>query len=452
MPRARFLPAVLVAVALGAAALGLRLLSPGDGTGAEATDLLRLLIVGASLCIAALLRRRAPAGAWLATVGAGGLAALEVVGVVRGWLPSAGTELSSWLVLLAEAGLVGAASIAGAYAIRALSGFGTPGAPWARWARSAIVAGWVAVVAVAVWAIPMPLAGDPSPLRVSGRLAAGFVAIAGLIGLRGDLAAPIHRARARTTNLLELPRLLLEELLPGSEDMRRRLREEERAQLAADLHARVLPDLRRAADAADAADAAGAVEANRAASDSVGSGLRQTLENVEQLMHARQSVVLEEYGLVAALEWLAERTQGRNEGGNGGRPPLVVDLELDGSTIDDPASVPKPVARAAFRVALLALDNVVRHAAASRAALRLMVDAGRLWLTVSDDGRGFDPGVAARGGRGLTDMRSAAAEIGAHVSASSSERGTEIELTWSVAGDHAMGSGGSPARPGRSPA
>ena len=419
MPRTRFWPALLVAVALGAAALLLRLLSPGDGTRADATDLLRLLIIGASLCVAGLLRRRAPAGAWLATVSAGGLAALEVVGVARGWVPSAGSALSSWLILLAEGGLVGAASIAAAYAIRALDGPRTR--PTAA-LRLAVIGGWVAVVAVAAWAIPMPLIGDPSPLRVSGRLAAGFVAVAALIGLWGDLAAPMRRARARSASPLELPRALVEELLPGAEDMRRRLREEERAQLAADLHARVLPDLRRAADDANA-----------------GSDLRQALEDVEQLMHARQSVVLEEYGLVAALEWLAERTQGRT--------PLVVDLELDGATVDDSASVPKPVARAAFRVALLALDNVVRHAGATRAAMRLTVDAGRMSLAIVDDGRGFDPGVARRAGRGLVDMRAAAAEVGAAIRTASSGRGTEVHLSWSTTEHPATGSGGSMARP-----
>ena len=83
-------------------------------------------------------------------------------------------------------------------------------------------------------------------------------------------------------------------------------------------------------------------------------------------MHGRQSVVLEEYGLVAALEWLAERTQRRR--------PLVVDLELDGAGVDDRGAISKPVAGAAFRVAQLAVDNVVRHADATRVVLRLTVD------------------------------------------------------------------------------
>src|SRR6185369_6223207 len=120
--------------------------------------------------------------------------------------------------------------------------------------------------------------------------------------------------------------------------------EDERARLAAELHARILPDLRRAAAAAESAGAA---------TDPVAIGLRRAVEDVEELMHARQSVVLEEYGLVAALEWLAERTQQR--------ALLQVDVELDGPAVDDSAAVPKPIARAAFRVALLAVDNVVRH-------------------------------------------------------------------------------------------
>lgn len=406
MPRTH-LWALLGALALGMTAVVLRLLSPEDGTPTQATDLLRPLIVGASLCVAILLRERAPAGAWLATVSAGGLAALEVVGVARDSIPVTGAELSSWLVLVAEGGLVGAASISGAYAVRA---FASSRSRWGAVMRRAILGGWLAVVAVAIWAIPMPLVGDPSPLRVSGRLAAGFVAITGLIGVWGDLGAPLRRARARTETIFELPRALIEELLPGAADMRRRLREEERAQLAADLHARVLPDLRRAAGDTTA-----------------GSDLRQTLEDVEQLMHARQSVVLEEYGLVAALEWLAERTQGRIQ--------LVVEVELDGNAVDDPVSLPKPVARAAFRVALLALDNVVRHAGATHAAMRLTIDPNRMSLAIVDDGRGFDSGAARHAGRGLVDMRAAAAEVGGAIRTTSSESGSEVQLSWSVASD-----------------
>ena len=72
---------------------------------------------------------------------------------------------------------------------------------------------------------------------------------------------------------------------------------------------------------------------------------------------------------MAALEWLAERTEERSA--------LRVQLELDGAVPDGPAAIDARVARAAFRIALLGLDNVVRHAGATTATLRLSGDSDR---------------------------------------------------------------------------
>jgi len=204
--------------------------------------------------------------------------------------------------------------------------------------------------------------------------------------------------------------LLADELVPARTDTRRAAAEEERARLAADLHAHVLPELRRAAAAAASAGAPPEMQVD----------LRRALEDVEQLMHQRQSVVLEQFGLVAALEWLAERTEERS--------PLRVELELDGAVPDGPASIEPRVARAAFRIALLGLDNVVRHAGATTATLHL--DAGdALRLVVADDGP--PASLEAARGRGLADMQTAAAESGGTIRFAGNS-GARVEATWPV--------------------
>ncbi|MEO8273697.1 MAG: hypothetical protein ABI620_06500, partial [Chloroflexota bacterium] len=293
--------------------------------------------------------------------------------------------------------------------------------------QGACVVGLAGVTTAVTWALAEAVTGAASatvaaaadvdiwPVRLGGRIAAAFIALSILGGALRDLAPIARRAWARAPGPREFPRALGDELLPTSAAMRRRGEEDERARLAADLHARVLPDLRRAAAAA--ADGGGA-------SEPVSAGLRQAIEDVEQLMHTRQSIVLEEYGLVAALEWLAERTEARSR--------LEVVVELEGATVDDPAAVPKPVARAAFRVALLAIDNVTRHAHASRALIRLTVDVAGLELIVADDGRGFDGDTAPRSGRGLIDMRTAANGVGATVLVAAPGSGTRIAFRWTA--------------------
>ena len=54
-----------------------------------------------------------------------------------------------------------------------------------------------------------------------------------------------------------------------------------------------------------------------------------------------------------------------------------------------------------YQVAREALANIVRHARATRAKILLQRDTGVARLTVSDNGRGIEPGARAAGGMGL---------------------------------------------------
>ena len=429
----------LVAGGIAATALVLRIVDPGRGLPGLAPEALPLLFIAACLCAAALLLRRFPPGAWLSLVTAAGLSAVEVVGSVRTREAEAPAAVWPWLVGLAEAALVGAVLVAAAYAVTQRAGSPTSLGRAPRIlvlvavAGIALVALWTFVATIAGWITPATPAtsGDLPPLRISGRLATAFVAIAAFVGLWRDLADPIRRARADARRTGDLPGALADQLFPTASGLRRRGREEERARLAADLHALVLPDLRRAAQAAEASGAAG---------EPLATTVRQALQGVERLMHERQSVVFEEFGLVAALEWLAERTQDQSE--------IEVAVELEG-LVDDPDALPKDVARAAFRVAILAVDNAARHAAASRIELRLDVRGQSLRLAIADDGEAA-PQAPVRGGRGLRDMRSAAADVGASVEMQTSESGTTVEFRWdaarAVAEEHATRDAATAAR------
>ena len=415
--------AAALATFVTALAIALRGLDVASGLGGaerSSSDLVPLLFAIAALCSAGLLRARSRTWTWVALVLAAGLAALEVVGVVRRWQALASLDAWPWLVVTAEAALLAAAAVAAAYVTDPRPG---QAAPW-RLVQRIVFPAFAALVVVGAWAIvgafgvTTPSTAGADQLRVSGRLCAAFVAIAALVGGSRDLIGPIRRARRRAMTLRDLPRALGDELLPTAAAMRRRGREVEQARLAADLHALVLPDLRRARAAAEASGAGGAP---------IAAGLRDVVDDLERLIQVRQSIVLEEYGLVAALEWLAERTQQRDS--------IQVDVDLDGARVDEPNAIPGPVARAAFRVALLALDNVVRHARATRASVGLTVDDGALRLAIEDDGEGIDaPGASAGPAetRGTKDMQQEASEVGGALRVERLDRGTRVELSWSV--------------------
>ncbi|WP_242454492.1 sensor histidine kinase [Bailinhaonella thermotolerans] len=96
------------------------------------------------------------------------------------------------------------------------------------------------------------------------------------------------------------------------------------------------------------------------------------------------------------------------------RSGLAVELHQEG----DPRPVPPEVEIAAYRIVQEALTNVVKHAAATRADIRLIWQDADLLLTVTDDGRGRAArGAAWSGGNGLIGIRERAAATGGSASA-----------------------------------
>jgi signal transduction histidine kinase len=87
-----------------------------------------------------------------------------------------------------------------------------------------------------------------------------------------------------------------------------------------------------------------------------------------------------------------------------------------------------------LRILQEAITNVVRHAGARTITVSTGTTKdgdGRdasVFLTIADDGRGFDVG-STQGGRGLANMRRRADAIGARVEIASTGSGTEIRLS-----------------------
>jgi len=437
--------ALLLTAILVVSDLGLRALSVAATGGAP--EVFGTALVGAAFaCIAGLLARRGRRGALVAAGAASGLAALDVVGVAQA--ERALLDPTAWRPWLAsaEAALVAAAAVAAASVIVATQSSSMDRFPTV--ARRAAVTGLVGVIVVAAWTFlsPPPASdghADASSLRLAGRAALGFAGLAIIAALWLASRRMIERAwtsgggdSPTAVRLAKLPGALVDELASPA---RQRAAEAERARIAADIHARLLPGLRRAAIAAT----------DPGVPPSVALDVRAAMSDAEALMESRQSLVLETYGLVAALEWLAERTQTENG--------IEVFVELDDAT--DALPIPSEVARSVFRVALLAVDNAVRHGHPARIVLGLAREGALARLRVTDDGVGIEAASAGRGGggtgsrpgRGARDMTEEADAIRGHLSISAASPGTRVELAWPipiVAGDHAMTPAGIPDGPG----
>ena len=126
-------------------------------------------------------------------------------------------------------------------------------------------------------------------------------------------------------------------------------------------------------------------------------------------------------------EWLADAVE--QHLGEYSQPP--VELELPEH---DPLYLPPDHIEQVVKVLREALLNIHHHAAARKATVRLQERGGWLYLTIEDDGRGFDVEAPMTDGRkhfGLNIMRARAARIGGRLGIHSTPgQGTRVVLSW----------------------
>lgn len=148
-------------------------------------------------------------------------------------------------------------------------------------------------------------------------------------------------------------------------------------------------------------------EGARARVDATVGLIAEGVGSVRRIITALRPSLLDDLGLVAALEWQVERFSERTG----------LAAHFDGPAA--PVKVDPGQATALFRICQEALTNVARHAGARSVRVALHDIEGALILEVQDDGRGIgDPETNAAGsGRlGIVGMRERAIASGGSVS------------------------------------
>ena len=145
---------------------------------------------------------------------------------------------------------------------------------------------------------------------------------------------------------------------------------------------------------------------------------REGLTEARRAIHALRAAPLEDLGLALAIRNLAESVAAR------------ADLSLDLQAPDQIGSLAPAVEQAVYRIAGEALTNVAQHADARHLTVWLGRVGGRLMLTVSDDGCGFDATALSLDGHyGLKGMRERAEMIGGELEIESQPgQGTIVRL------------------------
>jgi signal transduction histidine kinase len=130
--------------------------------------------------------------------------------------------------------------------------------------------------------------------------------------------------------------------------------------------------------------------------------LDELMQRVRKLSLDLRPQLLDDLGLVPALEWHCQRF-GQQSG---------LRVQFRHSAL--PERLPAALEIGVYRIVQEALTNVARHAAAPEAIVRLWSDGERLRVQVEDRGAGFEPArvLAARASTGLYGMRERASLLG----------------------------------------
>lgn len=201
--------------------------------------------------------------------------------------------------------------------------------------------------------------------------------------------------------------------------------ERERQRLARELHDGVAQELSALKISLDTLfDAFPDAEAAlRKKTAELSQSLGRTLASVRELAYGLRPAALDHLGLARAVSVLCDEFAEKT-----GISTDFMVVGFDDGLAKSEADI------AIFRLIQESLQNVMKHAGASRVVLRLVASHPSILLRVEDDGKGFDvdhrPGEAGEKGMGIRSMKERVAALGGTMSIKSqSGKGTKIFVT-----------------------
>lgn len=234
-----------------------------------------------------------------------------------------------------------------------------------------------------------------------------------------------RRVAERTVELTRLNEALRVEIVAReTAQAERAAAQDERRRLAQDIHDSVTQSIfsmiftTQTARQAIARNSAGQDDGQAAeALREIEEMARQALKDLRLLLYQLRSPLLEYEGLVSALRYRLDAVEGRA----GIKTQLIAPAAVELSSEAE---------EGAYRIAIEALNNSLKHARATAVVVELRQEAGALTLTVSDNGVGFEESTMSQSaGLGLAGMQERAARLGGNVLVRSARnQGTTIIL------------------------
>jgi signal transduction histidine kinase len=259
-------------------------------------------------------------------------------------------------------------------------------------------------------------------------LAGGLLSSALLFGMFYSLASSRRRAVEIANEITKDLRESEEGLRNSAEQLQalsRRLvdvQESERRQFSRELHDRVGQNLTALSISVDILKTqlpGNGNEAFRSRLDDAAALLESTAGAIENVMSDLRPPMLDDYGLLPALQWYANEFSGRTG----------IEVTVEGDERTERLMQASEIAL--FRIVQEALNNVAKHAHAGRVHITLERSGTQIIMSVSDDGVGIDAASntisSRRPGLGMVTMRERTQAVGGRFEiGAASGRGTRV--------------------------
>ena len=151
--------------------------------------------------------------------------------------------------------------------------------------------------------------------------------------------------------------------------------------------------------------------------DAMAKTMVAAIGSVRRICSDLRPSLLDNMGLCAAIEWLAQDVQER--------AGIRCEVSLSGLTKEpDPDK-----GTALFRIVQEAVTNAIRHADASALRIQQEANSAAIVITISDNGRGITPQeLAGRKSFGIVGMQERAKTFGGKVTITGGRTGTRVTV------------------------
>jgi PAS domain S-box-containing protein len=143
----------------------------------------------------------------------------------------------------------------------------------------------------------------------------------------------------------------------------------------------------------------------------------RTVQSVRRICSELRPGLLDDFGLLAAIEWEAEEFSKRT------------DIECHVLSGPEDMMLPQGISTAIFRICQEALTNVARHANATMVEISLSAEQGRVQMHVSDNGKGIrEDEIVDPRSFGITGMRERVHYLGGSLWIRGNPSGTTVDV------------------------